>query len=50
MIVYVRSQGTRELVGCTMLENAGMDNLARKLGFRVKYNRDDGLIDIAIDL
>lgn len=50
MIDYVRSQGTRELVGCTMLENAGMANLARKLGFRVKYNRDDGLIDMALEL
>lgn len=50
MIDYCRAQGTQEIVGCTMLENAGMANLARKLGFTVKYNRDDGLIDMNMAL
>lgn len=50
MINYSRTQGTRELIGCTMLENAGMANLARKLGFSVKFNRDEGLIDMTLVL
>ncbi|HEY0894154.1 MAG TPA: GNAT family N-acetyltransferase, partial [Cellvibrio sp.] len=50
MIDYCRSQGTQEIIGCTMLENSGMANLARKLGFTVKYNRDDGLIDMTLAL
>ncbi|WP_323816238.1 bifunctional acetate--CoA ligase family protein/GNAT family N-acetyltransferase [Cellvibrio sp. NN19] len=50
MIDYCRAQGTRELIGCTMLENTGMANLARKLGFSVRFNRDDGLIDMSLTL
>lgn len=50
MIDYCRSQGTKMLIGCTMLENSGMANLARKLGFSVKFNRDDGLIDMSLNL
>jgi acetyltransferase len=50
MIDYCRNQNTREIIGCTMLENSGMANLARKLGFTVKYNREDGLIDMKLDL
>ena len=50
MIDYARGQGTQQLIGCTMLENSGMANLARKLGFSVKYNRDEGLIDMVLVL
>ncbi len=50
MIDYSRAQGTQQLIGCTMLENAGMANLARKLGFMVKFNRDEGLIDMTLVL
>lgn len=50
MIAYCRSQNTQEIIGCTMLENAGMANVARKLGFTVRYNRDDGLIDMKLAL
>lgn len=50
MIDYCRSQGIQEIKGCTMLENSGMANLARKLGFTVKFNRDDGLIDMVLSL
>jgi acetyltransferase len=50
MIDYCRSQGTKMLIGCTMLENSGMANLARKLGFTVKFNREDGLIDMSLNL
>jgi acetyltransferase len=50
MIDYCRAQGTRKLVGATMLENNGMANLARKLGFNVRFNRDDELIGMQLDL
>ena len=50
MIDYCRSQGLQEIKGCTMLENSGMANLARKLGFTVKFNRDDGLLDMVLSL
>jgi acetyltransferase len=50
MIDYCRGQGTQYLTGVTMLENAGMANLARTLGFSVKYLRDDGLIDMRMKL
>lgn len=50
MIEYCRGQGTQYLTGVTMLENAGMANLARKLGFTVKFLREDGLIDMRINL
>ncbi len=50
MIDYCRSQNTKELMGITMLENAGMANLARKLGFHVQFNRDEGLVDMKLDL
>jgi len=50
MIDYCRNQNTQEIIGCTMLENSGMANLARKLGFTVKYNREDGLIDMKLVL
>ena len=50
MIDYCRDQDTLTLTGVTMLENGGMANLARKLGFTVKYLRDDGVIDMHMDL
>jgi len=50
MIEYCQEQGTRSLSGVTMLENGGMANLARKLGFAVKYLRDEGVIDMRMDL
>lgn len=50
MIDYCRNQDIKELIGITMLENAGMANLARKLGFKVKFNRDEGLFDMRLDL
>lgn len=50
MIDYCRSQGTQKIIGYTMLENSGMANLARKLGFTVKYNREEGLIDMTLTL
>ena len=50
MIDYCRAQGTQVLAGFTMLDNAGMANLARKLGFKVTINRDDEVIDMRLPL
>lgn len=50
MIEYCRTHNTKELIGITMLENAGMANLARKLGFQVRVNSDEGLIDMRLIL
>lgn len=50
MIDYCREQGTHYLAGVTMLENSGMANLARRLNFTVRYLRDDGVIDMRLDL
>lgn len=50
MIDYCREQGTHSMLGVTMLENTGMANLARKLGFTVRYLRDDGVIDMRMNL
>lgn len=50
MVNYCREQGTHELKGSTMLENSGMANLARKLGFTVKYDSDEGVINMYINL
>jgi acetyltransferase len=50
MVSYCRGQGTQELKGVTMLENSGMANLARKLGFTVKYNRDEGVMNMQMTL
>jgi acetyltransferase len=50
MINYCQTQSIQQIIGCTMLENSGMANLARKLGFTVKFNRDDALIDMSLTL
>lgn len=50
MIDYCRSQEIKELVGITMLENAGMAKLARKLGFNVRINSDEGVIEMRLVL
>lgn len=46
MIDYCTARGTKELIGMTMLENAGMANLARKLGFTVRVDSDEGVIQM----
>lgn len=46
MVNYCRDRGTQELKGFTMLENSGMANLARKLGFTVQYDRDEGVMNM----
>ncbi|WP_347332224.1 bifunctional acetate--CoA ligase family protein/GNAT family N-acetyltransferase [Marinimicrobium locisalis] len=50
MIDYCRHSGTRYLAGCTMPQNRGMANLARSLGFRVRYNAEEEVIDMRLEL
>lgn len=50
MIRYCRTRNTKLLMGVTMLENAGMASLARKLGFTVRFNRDEGIVDMTLEL
>jgi acetyltransferase len=50
MLAHCRDQGTRHLVGWTLPQNRGMASLARSLGFRVKYDPDEEVIDMRIDL
>jgi len=41
MIRYCKTKNIQRLTGVTMLENAGMANLARKLGFTVRFDREE---------
>lgn len=50
MVNYCRQNGTEELTGTTMINNAGMANLARKLGFTVRFNREDDVIEMKLPL
>lgn len=46
MIEYARGRGLAALKGMTMIENSGMAHLARKLGFNVRFNREDEVIEM----
>lgn len=48
MLRYCRSKNLQTLTGVTMLENSGMANLARKLGFTVRFDRDEELIHMEL--
>lgn len=50
MIGYCRDKKMQSLHGMTMIENAGMAQLARKLGFSVKFDREDDVIVMQLDL
>jgi acetyltransferase len=50
-IDYTRERGTAKLVGQTMLENQGMQGLARKFGFAITSDPEDNqLVDMELDL
>jgi len=49
MLRYCKSKNLQTLNGITMLENSGMANLARKLGFHVKFNREEEVIEMNLD-
>ena len=48
MIRYCKTKNLQRLTGVTMLENAGMANLARKLGFTVKFDRDEDVVHMEL--
>jgi acetyltransferase len=50
MIAYLRSRGTRELRGETMLDNERMKNLARDCGFTVSPRLTLGVVELRLVL
>ena len=40
LLAWLRSRGTHAVSGVCMMENHGMAQLARRLGFRVSVSRD----------
>jgi len=50
LVTYQRAKGTQYLSGMTMLSNVGMATLAKKLGFEVKRDIEDGVINMKLEL
>jgi acetyltransferase len=50
VIEHCRAHGTEVLSGITMLQNRGMATLARKLGFEVKTDMEEGMIEMRLEL
>lgn len=50
MIDYCRANGTRHLVGWTLPQNRGMANLARSLGFTVRFDAEEEVLDMRLAL
>ncbi len=48
MIRYCKTKHLQRLTGITMLENSGMANLARKLGFAVRFDRDEDVVHMEL--
>ncbi|MCE0557907.1 MULTISPECIES: bifunctional acetate--CoA ligase family protein/GNAT family N-acetyltransferase [unclassified Motilimonas] len=50
LIRYYKANGTQVLMGFTMIQNRGMSELAKKLGFKVTIELEDGLIEMVLPL
>lgn len=50
MIIYTRQHGLQQLNGITMPGNQGMVTLARKLGFTVDVQLEDGIVTLSLPL
>lgn len=50
LIRYQRAKGTTYLTGMTMLSNVGMASLAKKLGFEVQRDIEEGIINMSMRL
>ena len=50
MIDYCKQRGTLVMTGLTLPQNAGMINLSRKLGFKVKFDIEEGWVEMNLDL
>ena len=50
LIAYQTNKNTRYLTGITMLSNTGMATLAKKVGFKIERNIEEGTIDMHMEL
>ena len=50
MIIYTRQHGLQQLNGITMPGNKGMVTLARKLGFAVEVQLEEGIVGLSLPL
>ena len=50
LIAYQKDKGTNYLTGMTMISNVGMATLAKKLGFQVQRDIEDGVINMSLKL
>jgi acetyltransferase len=50
MIKYCKQRDTTIMTGLTLPQNAGMINLSRKLGFKVKFDIEEGWVEMNLDL
>jgi acetyltransferase len=50
LIGYTRDHGLQQLNGITMPGNQGMIALARKLGFKLKTDLEDGIVNLTLSL
>ena len=50
LISYTRDHGLKRLNGITMPNNRGMVTLARKLGFEVDIQLEDGIVGLSLNL
>ena len=50
MIHYCQQRNTQIMFGLTLPQNSGMVTLARKLGFKTKFDIEQGWIEMTLDL
>ncbi|MEL0657880.1 bifunctional acetate--CoA ligase family protein/GNAT family N-acetyltransferase [Psychromonas arctica] len=50
LISYQKNKGTQYLAGMTMLSNTGMAMLAKKLGFSIERDIEEGIINMHMEL
>jgi len=50
MIEYCKNRDTKMMIGITLPQNAGMVALARRLGFKVKFDIEEGWVEMKLNL
>ncbi|WP_299179466.1 bifunctional acetate--CoA ligase family protein/GNAT family N-acetyltransferase [uncultured Neptuniibacter sp.] len=50
IVEYCKSRGTLQIIGSTLPNNKGMQNLARKLGFANSFNVEEDVVDMKMML
>jgi len=50
MIAYCKQRETAIMMGLTLPQNAGMVSLAKKLGFKVKFDLEEGWVEMKLNL